>query len=48
MLVSVVECGDVSKVCVCVCVCVCVSDLPQSVFLNVQSLVKQLCMPTEI
>ena len=23
MLVSVMECGDVSKVCVCVCVCVC-------------------------
>ena len=54
MLVSVVECGDVSNVFVCMCMCVyvcvsvCVSDLPPSVFLNDQSLVKDLYMPTEI
>ena len=27
VLVSVVECGDFSKVCVCVCVCVCVFQI---------------------
>ena len=49
MLVSVVECGVVSKVCVCVCLCVCVCfRSTPSVFLNAQSLVKQLYMPKEI